>query len=214
MAGMSTQRGRPRDPGVDDAVRSAVLELLAEGGYDAVSFQRVAARAGVGQPTVYRRWATKAELVEAALFPVAQWAPPPRTGALGDDLRALGEGIVEGMLHPVVRSAMPGLLLAYDQDRGGHARLRAWAEAPVHDAFVQVVENALPAGSVADRGQLDPLFDVFLAGLVFPALTREADEARSCISPVVEVIEQAIAARWPHAPRRPRRLARPKGLVS
>lgn len=208
MAGMSTQRGRPRDPGVDDAVRAAVLELLAEGGYDAVSFQRVAARAGVGQPTVYRRWATKAELVEAAVFAVAEWAPPPRKGQLGEDLRALGEVIVEGMLQPVVRSAMPGLLLAYDQDRGGHARLRAWAEAPVHDAFVDVVENALPPGTVADRRQLDPLFDVFLAGLVFPAMTREADEARACVVPVVEVIEHAIAATWPAGSRRPRRLTR------
>ena len=173
-------------------MREAVLELLVEGGYDAVSFQRVAARAGVGQPTVYRRWATKAELVEAAVFSVAEWAPPPPTGNLHGDLLALATVVVEGLLKPAVRAAQPGLLLAYHQTPGGHARLRAWAEAPLRDAFVAVVTSAIPVIGNARTTELDALFDVYLAGLVFPTLTREPDDARACVRPVVAVIEGAI----------------------
>ena len=47
--------GRPRDPRVDEAVRRAALELLAEIGYQATSIQAIARRAGVSAPSIYRR---------------------------------------------------------------------------------------------------------------------------------------------------------------
>src|SRR3954467_1668973 len=61
--------GRPRDPRVDEAVRRAALELLVEDGYQATSIQAIARRAGVSAPSIYRRWSSKAELIEAAVFP-------------------------------------------------------------------------------------------------------------------------------------------------
>ena len=205
MAGLSTPRGRPRNPHVEQAVQKAVLELLAEGGYDAVSFQRVAARAGVGQPTVYRRWATKPELVEAAVFAVAEWTPPARQGNLAKDLTTLANVLVEGLLVPAVRAAQPGLLLAYNQNPGEHARLREWAEVPVREAFFEIVRDCVPAAGTEDDGQLSALFEVFLAGLVLPTLTRDPDGARTCVAPVVGVIAHAISATWASRPRRGRR---------
>jgi len=196
---VSTPLGRPRNPLVEQAVKGAVLELLIEGGYDAVSFQRVAARAGVGQPTVYRRWATKAELVEAAVFSVADWSPPARTGRLADDLTALATALMEGLLQPAVRAALPGLVLANMQTPGRHAGLREWAEAPVRAAFAEIVAGAIPRSRRAARARLESslegLFDVFLAGLVFPVLTRDPDEARGCVPTVVSVLEGAVAGR-------------------
>ena len=189
---VSTQVGRPRNPEVEGAVQQAVLDLLVEGGYDAVSFQRVAARAGVGQPTVYRRWATKAELVEAAVFSVAEWDPPALTGQLVDDLRELALELVDGLLQPAIHAALPGLVLAYSQMPGGHARLRAWAEAPVREAFVTLV--AADAGPLSPAGddELGALFDVFLAGLVFPVLTRGPEEVRGSVESLVRVVASAI----------------------
>ena len=61
--------GRPRDPQVDASIRAATLELLVEDGYQATTIQAVARRAGVSAPSIYRRWSSKAELVEAAVFP-------------------------------------------------------------------------------------------------------------------------------------------------
>ncbi len=76
-------RGRPRDAGRDLAILDATLKLLVKVGYDQLSIESVAAEAGVGKPTVYRRYAGKAALVAAAVEHRAASVPPTiRTGDL------------------------------------------------------------------------------------------------------------------------------------
>jgi AcrR family transcriptional regulator len=76
-------RGRPRDAGRDLVILDATLKLLVEVGYDQLSIESVAAEAGVGKPTVYRRYAGKAALVAAAVEHRAASVPPAtRTGDL------------------------------------------------------------------------------------------------------------------------------------
>jgi AcrR family transcriptional regulator len=65
------RRGRPLDPAVSQAALQATLELLDERGYAGLRVDDVATRAGVGLGGLYRRWATKAELVKAALLSAA-----------------------------------------------------------------------------------------------------------------------------------------------
>ena len=52
---------------MDDAILGAALRLLAERGYARLSLESVAVAAGVGKPTLYRRWSSKADLATAAL---------------------------------------------------------------------------------------------------------------------------------------------------
>ena len=59
--------GRPRDPACDAAILQATLDVFAEEGYAGVSIDGVAARAGVGKATIYRRYSSKAELVVEAV---------------------------------------------------------------------------------------------------------------------------------------------------
>lgn len=49
-------RGRPRDTAARDEVLAAAAKLLDEGGLPAVTMDRLAARTGVGKPTIYRTW--------------------------------------------------------------------------------------------------------------------------------------------------------------
>ena len=65
----SGRTGRPRDPGLDAAILAATRALLVEHGYQGITMQGVARIAGVHVPAIYRRWRTKFELVEAAVFP-------------------------------------------------------------------------------------------------------------------------------------------------
>src|SRR5450631_2534200 len=81
-------RGRPRDAGRDVAILDTVRELLIEVGYDHLSIESVAGRAGVGKATIYRRYPDKATLVAAAVEHRAPWSPPPATGDLGAVLLA------------------------------------------------------------------------------------------------------------------------------
>src|SRR5579864_4738110 len=78
--------GRPRDPGYDKAILGATLEILFEKGYAGLTIDGVAAKTGVGRPTIYRRWASKPALVIAALSQSVGLSPTPDTGTLRDDL--------------------------------------------------------------------------------------------------------------------------------
>jgi len=86
--------GRPRDPSRDGVIRAAILRLLADVGYGALTMDAVAAEAGVGKATIYRRWRTKEDLVVDTISDLNQeLATPPDTGSLEGDLRALTDSM-------------------------------------------------------------------------------------------------------------------------
>ena len=82
------RRGRPRSQANDDAILAAAVQLLGEVGYTRLSMEGVAAAAGVSKPTLYLRYASKAELVAAAFTAVRMGAAPPLSGDLRADLVA------------------------------------------------------------------------------------------------------------------------------
>ena len=82
--------GRPRDPSRDGVIRAAILRLLADVGYGALTMDAVAAEAGVGKATIYRRWRTKQDLVVDTISDLnREVASPADTGSLEGDLRAM-----------------------------------------------------------------------------------------------------------------------------
>lgn len=82
-------RGRPRDCGVDAAIRAATVELLGEAGYARLTMDQVAARARVSKSSLYLRWPNKVALVADALQHHARAVPEiPDTGTLPGDMRA------------------------------------------------------------------------------------------------------------------------------
>ena len=64
--------------GVRSAILAATLDVLVDTGYEGMSIDLVAARAGVHKTTVYRRWPTKSALVAAAAVADAQRATGSR----------------------------------------------------------------------------------------------------------------------------------------
>jgi AcrR family transcriptional regulator len=91
-------RGRPRDPSCGQAILEATIELLAELGYDRMSVDAVAARAGVSKPTIYRRWPEgKDQLVAAAVARCKEDVPVIDTGSLRGDLVAGLEHMIAGI---------------------------------------------------------------------------------------------------------------------
>ena len=91
-ANSPNQRGRKRDHSRDPAILQATLDVLAETGYEGMTVDQVAIQATVSKGMLYRRWATKEELVLAA---IASLGHPlereglPDTGRLRSDLLAL-----------------------------------------------------------------------------------------------------------------------------
>jgi AcrR family transcriptional regulator len=88
--GQDGQRiGRPRSKQAQEAILSATLEVLAEGGYTALGIEQVATRAGVGKTTIYRWWASKEELVIDAIKTLQAEAPIIDTGRFDTDILAI-----------------------------------------------------------------------------------------------------------------------------
>jgi AcrR family transcriptional regulator len=87
--------GRPRDPSRDGVIRAAILRLLADVGYSALTMDAVASEAGVGKATIYRRWRTKEELVVDTVSDLnADSVTQTDTGSLDGDLRAILRSLV------------------------------------------------------------------------------------------------------------------------
>lgn len=80
--------GRPRSEKARKAVIRSTLALLKRVGFNELSIESVAARAGVGKATVYRWWPNKAELVVAAFV-----------SAVEEELRFPSAGPVLGSIH-------------------------------------------------------------------------------------------------------------------
>jgi AcrR family transcriptional regulator len=80
--------GRPRDPEVEAGILTATQDLLIEHGYPGATIAAVAGRARCSKSAIYRRWATKAELVVAAVQALQIPSEPADTGTLRGDLVA------------------------------------------------------------------------------------------------------------------------------
>ncbi|HEX9999375.1 MAG TPA: TetR/AcrR family transcriptional regulator [Actinoplanes sp.] len=79
--------GRPRNAQADEAILDAVLELLSAGqSAAAVSIEAVAAKAGVGKATIYRRWPNKEALLVDAVAAMKGPVPEPVGESVRDDL--------------------------------------------------------------------------------------------------------------------------------
>jgi AcrR family transcriptional regulator len=79
--------GRPRNAQADQAIIQAVFDLLSSGlSADALSMEAVAAKAGVGKATIYRRWPNKEALLVDAVATMKGPLPEPKGESVRDDL--------------------------------------------------------------------------------------------------------------------------------
>ena len=113
------RRGRPRDARCDQAILHATLDMLAEGGAAHLSIDAVAARAGVGKATIYRRWSSKEALVLDALGSTdTSLVDSPDTGGLRTDLEAYFDALLERLRESEGSDVLPHLIEAacYDPE--------------------------------------------------------------------------------------------------
>lgn len=109
--------GRPRSPETDDAILDSAMEVFCDSGYDGLSVESVAARAGVGKSTIYRRYPTKLDLVMAAInCAKAGIVPSPDTGSVRADLLEIAQGYVTMLRDSQVGRAIPMTLAAKDRN--------------------------------------------------------------------------------------------------
>jgi AcrR family transcriptional regulator len=160
----SSRGGRPRDPSRDGVIRAAILRLLAEVGYGALTMDAVAAEAGVGKATIYRRWRTKQDLVVDTIAELNRMETlAPDTGTLEGDLRSMLHSLVTVISGPVGAATLSLLSTVPHQP----ALAEAFRDGPMgvwRDAFAAVWERA------EERGELQPGVDARMSGEATSAL--------------------------------------------
>lgn len=142
-------RGRPRSTEHDDAILDAAVSLMREVGYARMTMEAVAAAAGVSKPTLYLRYAGKAELVVAAHERVRIGDAPAPTGDLRADLAAQLRHLHEVFAR--LGMSVIGVCLA---EEDGLPDLIAALRARSVEPGRQIMRDAI-AGAVA-RGELPP----------------------------------------------------------
>ncbi|WP_093158018.1 TetR/AcrR family transcriptional regulator [Saccharopolyspora antimicrobica] len=159
------QGGRPRDSRVDDAIASAVLELLSEVGYARLTMAEVAARAGVGKAAIYRRHATKQEMIFDVLVQGQFLDVVPDNGSLRADLAAVLADIADNMASPPP-GTLPGLLADIHADPVLLDRFDEKYLGAQRRTLAEILDRAAARGEVADRP--DPAaLNALLVGPVF-----------------------------------------------
>ncbi len=163
MITVAPARGRKRDATRDEALRQATIELLAEIGYDRLTIDAVAARARAGKATVYRRWASKAELVVDAVTHRHAAVTIPDTGSVRGDFEALvrGGGDHEDQAFRTrLFSGLVPALLQFPELRDAFQK----ASGPDSDVLNIFLERGV------ERGEIAVLKNPELVAALFPAL--------------------------------------------
>jgi AcrR family transcriptional regulator len=156
--GVRAQRGRPRSDTVQRAILDAARELLIQDGYTRLRLEHVAARAGVGKATLYRRWRSKEALAQALISDLA--APHLAievTGNTRDEMLAAVlnplRAITGTNFGPVIRALMSQI--------AGNPALGDPFRATIVAAWRTEVEHIIARG--IERGDLRPDADASVA---------------------------------------------------
>ncbi|MFT4084469.1 MAG: TetR/AcrR family transcriptional regulator [Nocardioides sp.] len=149
---MDLKNRRRRGAELEDALLDAAWDELVAHGYAGLTIDSVAQRAGTSRPVIYRRWASKPELVRAAVDRMLRADPmtPPDTGSLRGDLLAVLRFANE---HRVgVMTLLSSYLGGYFQETGTTpADLRATMLRDRPSPMDAVVDRAI------ERGEVDPV---------------------------------------------------------
>ncbi|QZT60536.1 TetR/AcrR family transcriptional regulator [Mycolicibacterium austroafricanum] len=184
---MTASRGRPRDAATDVAILRAGLELFIEHGVEGTSMEQIARKAGVGKPTIYRRWATKEELISAAMETLvvdeAGWASPEAVAT--ESPYELVEAAIEGAAVATTTPQYRALVARVFGSAVSHPELMAtyWRRyiLPRRQLAAALLERARELGTVAADADLDVAIDMMVGAVTYRVLQPDppgVDEMR------------------------------------
>jgi AcrR family transcriptional regulator len=197
LAGASgAQRGRPRSPEADRAILAATADLLASRGLAAMSIEEIAARAGVGKATIYRRWPSKGLLaLDAFVTLFAEQQPLPDTGTLREDLIAALTLWVRAVTQTPVGRMLTGLIAEAQHDPSLRAAWRERVLEPLRSQHRIMLDRAIARGEIPATVDREVVLDLFFGAAQHRLLLGHLPLTDDFIREVVDVILNGIMAR-------------------
>ncbi|ANS65820.1 TetR/AcrR family transcriptional regulator [Streptomyces lincolnensis] len=191
MAEVATVRRSRITPEREAELYGAVLDLLREVGYDALTMDAVAARTRSSKATLYRQWGGKAELVAKAVR-------HNKPGGMG--LQGVDTGSLKGDLHALTlrsddcemeqnSALMRGLAMAI---HGNPDLLRAFREhliEPEMAEFGRVVQRAVDRGEVrADNPAIDFMIHMMMGGFAARTMIDEKPPTQAFLLSYIDAV--------------------------
>ena len=168
-------RGRPRSEDADQAILAATLKMVAEHGVTATTIEGIAAAAGVGKTTIYRRWQSKNDLIVAGVSMMAPRGDPPDTGSLPGDLRALVNLQRERLAGTGLLTVAPRVLAESMNDPELHEGFLNGVIRPLRRLIHVLVERAVERGELRADVEVEELVDLLHALPIYLILTSRGD---------------------------------------
>jgi AcrR family transcriptional regulator len=174
-----SRRGRPRQPGTEDAILRATIDLLTEAGVSGTTTNAIVARSGCSKATLYRRWPSRDELILDALRAAFRGRPDDirhvvdQEHRLGSTVHAAarrGAGTFDSRIFRAVFPTVARELLS-----GGTIgrQFRADVFQPIRMAATARLRDAVERGEVDATVDGDLLFDLIYGGLLYRILLGE-----------------------------------------
>jgi AcrR family transcriptional regulator len=151
---------------VTNAVRTAVLEELAEVGYGRLSMESVARRAKVGKTALYRRWPSKRDMVVAIVSEFAVTAIPfADTGSLTGDVAAFLREGYEALCLPLVSAIHSDLVAEGARNSELGDDLVASVRDPRRTRARDLIHRAIDRGELPAEVDMETAIDLLAAPL-------------------------------------------------
>jgi AcrR family transcriptional regulator len=194
-ADVPARRGRPRSERADRAIIEAALELFAQSGADGLSIEMVAAKAGVGKATIYRRWPGKEELLMDALTALRSPLPAPKGESVRDDLVAILEVLRAESIDP--RRVRQYALLLGEGER--YPRLLGrYIEAvvePRRQMIGAVLRRGVATGELREGVHVETAIDLLTGAVLAKARRRHDRSERGYARRVVDELLTGMTSR-------------------
>jgi AcrR family transcriptional regulator len=159
------------------AILDAAVSLISELGYDRVSIEAIAKRAGVGKQTIYRWWPSKGAVALEAFDERLRTAPGggssgdwPDTGDVVEDLRTQMHGVTQLFNSPEVGPLCQGLIAAAQSDPGlSRAHIEQLIE-PASIACRARLARAQERGELRADADIQELIDMLYGAIYYRLL--------------------------------------------
>jgi AcrR family transcriptional regulator len=158
--------GRPRSLSTEKAILKAAGELLGESGLVAMTVEGVAARAGVGKASIYRRWPSKGALAfDATLDEYLAGKPTRDTGSFEGDLLATARDWIRSVKRSPLGPTLRFLTAEVQSDPSLAAAWRERFVGPVRQQRRPIVDRAIARGEIPAGSDPELILDMLYGPL-------------------------------------------------
>jgi AcrR family transcriptional regulator len=192
VARAARRRGRPRDDRLDAVIVDATIAEVGAKGWGGATIEGVAARAGVGRGSIYRRWPSKTELFQYAAAAVTRPAQVLDSGSFADDLFAAVLPIADMLTQPQLAAMLPSLLAEAANDASIRETLRIFV-ADSRTQAIEAVDRARQRGDIVQSTDAETLVDMLAGALVYrKLLLGEVTDAAAVRALVRQAVQSCV----------------------